>query len=197
MELAMKLILKQTAQWLAAIVMLPFTLLFFLLSLLAGKDEAITTFSQLLSLLPGKFGSYLRAGFYRFTLKRCHPTVTIGFGTIFSQADTEIAEHVYIGPQCNIGLCSIGKDTLIGSGVHIMSGKEQHKFTDTELPIRKQGGTFQKVSIGENCWFGNAALVMASTGNGAIVSSGSVVIKEVSEKTIVAGNPAKVIKQRE
>jgi hypothetical protein len=90
--------------------MLPFTLLFFVHSAITGKDEAIVTLSQLLSVLPGKLGCYLRAGFYRFALNYCHPTVSIGFGTIFSHADAEIGAHVYIGPQCNIGKCAIGKD---------------------------------------------------------------------------------------
>lgn len=191
----MKAKIKQLAQWLSAIIMLPFTLLFFVFSLLAGKDEAICTLSQLLSLLPGKVGSYLRAGFYRFALKKCHPSAVIGFGTIFSQADTEIAEGVYIGPQCNIGLCSIGKDTLLGSGVHIMSGKGQHNFDDPDVPIRDQGGAFEKVTIGENCWLGNGALIMANIQNRCVIAAGSVVANQVHENSLFAGNPAKKIKE--
>jgi acetyltransferase-like isoleucine patch superfamily enzyme len=190
----MKVLLKSIARWLAVLIMLPFTLLFFLLSLILGKDEAICSLSQLLSLLPGKIGSYLRAGFYRFTLKKCHPSAVIGFGTIFSQADTEIAAGSYIGPQCNIGLCSIGKDTLLGSGVHIMSGKGQHNFDNLEIPIREQGGFFEKIIIGDNCWLGNGALVMANIGKRCVVAAGAVIIKPVPENTLVAGNPAKIVK---
>jgi len=160
----------------------------------AGRDEAISTMSQLLSLLPGKLGSYLRAGFYRFALKKCHPSVVIGFGTIFSQADTEISENVYIGPQCNIGLCRIGKDTLLGSAVHIMSGKGQHNFDDPTLAIKDQGGTFEKVSIGNNCWLGNGALVMANVEERCVIAAGSVVIQDTNGNSIFAGNPAKKIK---
>jgi acetyltransferase-like isoleucine patch superfamily enzyme len=147
-----------------------------------------------LSLLPGKIGSYLRAGFYRFTLKKCHPSAVIGFGTIFSQADTEIAKGVYIGPQCNIGLCSIGKDTLLGSGVHIMSGKGQHNFDNPNIAIKDQGGSFEKIKIGENCWLGNSALVMASIEDRCVVAAGSVIVSPVSTKSLVAGNPAKKIR---
>lgn len=190
----MRAIIKQAAQWLAALIMSPFTLLFFLTSLVTSKDEAISTFSQLLSLLPGKAGSYLRSGFYRFALKKCHPSVVIGFGTIFSQADTEISEGTYIGPQCNIGLCYIGKDTLLGSGVHIMSGKGQHKFDDPNIAIRDQGGVFEKVSIGDNCWLGNCALVMTNVENRCIVAAGSVVTGNTVANSVIAGNPAKVIR---
>ncbi len=174
--------------------MLPFTVLFFLLSLCVGKDESLSTLSQLLSLLPGKAGCFLRAGFYRFSLGNCDPSVVISFGTIFSQADTEIAKGVYIGPHCNIGLCVINEGTLIGSGVHIMSGKHQHSFSDLDTPIREQGGHFEKISIGDNCWIGNSALIMAPVGKRAVIAAGSVVNTDVESATIVGGNPAKLIK---
>jgi acetyltransferase-like isoleucine patch superfamily enzyme len=189
----MKSLLKISAQYIAAFVVLPLTLLFFILSIF-GEDNAIASLSHLLSLIPGKSGCYLRSGFYRFTLKRFHPSAVVSFGTIFSHVNTEISEYVYIGPQCNIGSCSIGSNTLIGSGVHIMSGKEQHNFTDPNLPLRYQGGSFQKVVIKQNCWLGNGALIMVDIGERCVVAAGSVVVTEVKDNSIVAGNPAKKIK---
>ena len=180
----------------AALVALPFTFSFKLLSIVAGRDGLITSYSQLLSLIPGKLGAYVRAGFYRFTITSCDKNAFISFGVLFSQIDTEIASGVYIGPQCNIGKCSIGEDTLLGSAVHIMSGKQQHTFDDINTPIRKQGGIFEKVTIGQNCWLGNGALIMANVGDNCIVAAGSVVINDIEPKSIVAGNPAKVIKKR-
>ena len=110
--------------------------------------------------------------------------------------DTEINEHVYIGPQCNIGKSIIGKNTLIASGVHILSGKNQHNFDDIETPIQQQGGQFEKIRIGEDCWIGNAAVIMANVGNKAIVAAGTIVVKDVPPFAIVAGNPAKILKYR-
>jgi acetyltransferase-like isoleucine patch superfamily enzyme len=191
----MKTTAKKLIQWLAVVIMLPFTFSFFLLAFMAGKDEAICTLSQLLSVLPGKVGSYLRVGFYRFALKKCHPSAVIGFCTIFSQADTEIGENTYIGPQCNIGLCDIGKDTLIGSGVHIMSGKSQHNFADIKMPIREQGGFFEKIIVGDNCWLGNGALIMANIESNCVVAAGSVVVNQVVERSLIGGNPAKLLKK--
>lgn len=176
--------------------MSPLTLCFYLFTVIANKDTLLASFSQLLSLLPGKSGCYLRAAFYRFTLTDCAPNAVISFATLFSQQDTEIAEGVYIGPQCNIGKCKIGKNTLLGSGVHIMSGKNQHNIDDPSVPIKEQGGTFTKVTIGENCWVGNGALIMADIGDNAVVAAGAVVIHAIPENAIVAGNPAKVIRQR-
>lgn len=191
-----KLLIKQIIFISAAIAVLPITLCYFLLKLVLRSDAIFSTFSQLLSILPGKLGSYLRAGFYRFAMVHCHPNAVIGFGTLFSQVNTTINESVYIGPQCNIGSCSVGENTLIGSGVHIMSGKGQHAIDDLSVPIKDQGGAFKKVSIGKDCWLGNAALVMANVGDHAIVAAGSVVINDVPDYAIVAGNPAKIIKYR-
>lgn len=188
--------IKTTLQILSACIIAPFTLSYYLLALAASKDALLTAYSQLLSLLPGKLGVYLRAGFYRFTLTKCSPDAVVSFAVLLSQKDIEISPGVYIGPQCNIGKCSIGDDTLLGSGVHIMSGKGQHNFDQIDVPIREQGGRFVKVTIGQNCWIGNGALVMSNIGNNCIVAAGSVVVDDVPDNTIVAGNPAKIIKTR-
>jgi len=78
--------------------------------------------------------------------------------------------------------------------VHIMSGKGQHNFSDPEKPIKDQGGVFTKVIIGENCWLGNGALIMANVGKGSIVAAGSVVVDDVPAGVVVGGNPAKVLR---
>jgi virginiamycin A acetyltransferase len=192
----MKNVIKQILFMVCALLMAPITLLYFVFSWMLKKDAVLTSHSQLLSLIPGKLGVYLRAGFYRFVFTHCSPDAVISFMVLFSQADTEIAEGVYLGAQCNIGRSSIGKNTLLGSGVHIMSGKGQHNFNDLELPIKDQGGILEKITIGENCWIGNGSMIMANIGVGCIVGAGSVVIHDMPAHSIVAGNPAKVIKSR-
>jgi virginiamycin A acetyltransferase len=192
----MKKVIKQIFFILCALLMAPITLLYFVFSSILRKDAVLTSYSQLLSLIPGKVGVYLRAGFYRFVFTHCSPDAVISFMVLFSQADTEIAEGVYLGAQCNIGRSSIGKNTLLGSGVHVMSGKGQHNFDDLEIPIKDQGGVLEKITIGENCWIGNGAMIMAHIGDGCIVGAGSVVIHDMPAHSIVAGNPAKVIKSR-
>jgi acetyltransferase-like isoleucine patch superfamily enzyme len=129
-------------------------------------------------------------------MTRCDPDCIISFATIFSQQDTEIESRAYIGPQCNIGMCKIEKNCLIGSGVHILSGKRQHDFTDIDKPIRDQGGTFEKVVIGEDTWIGNGSLILANVGRKCVIAAGSVVVDDVKDNCVMAGNPAKVIKNR-
>jgi len=119
------------------------------------------------------------------------------FGTIFSQADTEIGKGVYIGAQCNIGKCRIEDYCTIGSNVNIMSGKHQHNFDDLDTPVQEQGGIFEKVTIGEDTWIGNGSLIMANIGKKSIIGAGSVVTNDVEAFSVVAGNPAKIIRKRE
>lgn len=174
----------------------PLYLLYILTSIIA-KNKSIAGYSQLLSLVPGKFGSYCRIAFYRLTMTACNYDSVIGFATIFSQKDTEIGKGVYIGPQCNIGMCKIGDDCLIASGVHIMSGNMQHNFDNLETPIQQQGGSYTKIEIGEDSWVGNGSLVMANIGKKCIIGAGSVVTREVADYSIMVGNPAKLIKVRQ
>jgi len=173
----------------------PVLILFFLGSKFF-HDAGFASYSQLMSLFPGKAGSYLRIAFYRYTMSFCHPNVFISFATLFSQRDIDIEEGVYIGPQCNIGMSRIGKNTLIASGVHVMSGKNQHGFDDLSRPIQQQSGAYEKISIGEDCWIGNGSLIMANIGNKCIVGAGSVVVSDVPDYAIVAGNPARLVKMR-
>lgn len=180
----------------STIIISPVTLLYYLVNSIFPGGRTFSGFAQLLSLLPGRTGNYLRLGFYYFTLKNCDREIVISFLAQFSQQDTDLHSGVYIGPQCNIGSCCINKNTLLGSGVHIMSGKQQHLFDDLDTPIKDQGGKFEKIIIGEDCWIGNAALIMANVGNHCIIGAGSVVTEDLPDYAIAAGNPAKIIKYR-
>lgn len=52
------------------------------------------------------------------------------------------------------------------------------------------------ISIGNDVWIGQDAIIMANIGNGAIVGAGSVVRNDVPPYAIVIGNPAVVVKMR-
>lgn len=192
----MKIILKNIIFVLSVILTSPFIIIYKLLSLIDKGDQPFASFSQLLSLMPGKTGNYLRAAFYFFCMQRCNKDCVISFLSIFSQHETELESGVYIGPGCNIGVSLIKQNTLLGSGVHIMSGKSQHHITDLNTPIKEQGGYFEKITIGEDCWIGNGALIMADIGEHSIVGAGSVVVDKIPPFSIAAGNPAKVIRTR-
>jgi virginiamycin A acetyltransferase len=179
------------------ILVLPVYLVFEIFCVLGTSDGTFQSFSQALSLIPGKIGIYARAAFYRLACPNTSDEVSIGFLSVLSHRDTTISQGVYIGPHSNVGKCSLGANTLLGSGVHILSGKHQHNFSDHEKPIQEQGGAYEKITIGEDCWLGNGVILMANLPNHSIVAAGSVYVTEVDQPwTIVGGNPAKIIKVR-
>ena len=159
-------------------------------------DGFFQGYSQLMSLWPGLTGSYLRRAFYRLTLTRCAPDCYIGFGTIFATAKVEIGRGVYIGPFCSIGHVSIGDDVLLGSNVTLLSGKRQHHIDRLDVPIRKQGGAYERRTVGRDVWIGQGAIVMDDVADQAVVAAGAVVVKPVPPRAIVGGNPARVIAER-
>ncbi len=191
------LILKRLIFIICTVILLPLLLLYSALSLVAGdRDALFQSFSQFLSLVPGKIGSFLRVCLHRWLCNSIDLDIFIGFGVLMSQRDIDIDNGAYIGPQSNIGSCSIGENCLLGSGVHVLSGKNQHGFDDSNTPIKEQKGELTKISIGKNCWIGNGAIVMANLGDNSVVAAGSVITKEFPTGSIVGGNPAKLIRTR-
>lgn len=188
--------IKRMLEFFCFLIMMPLILFYFMFRSVFVKDGVFWALSQLISLFPGRLGNYLRKSFFHVVMTYCDNDCAILFGTIFSQADTEIGKGVYIGPNCNIGKSKIEDYCTLGSNVHIMSGKQQHLFDDLDLPIQEQGGVFKKIVVGEDTWIGNCSLIMANIGKKCIIGAGSVVTHDVEDYSIVAGNPAKLIKKR-
>lgn len=163
---------------------------------MVGADRALEGSSQLLSLIPGTAGQYLRRAFLARVLADCHPTATIGFGVLFSRTGASVGPGAYVGPRCHIGLAAIEADVLLASGVHVTSGAHTHGHADLTKPIRDQEGTAVLVRIGAGAWIGSAAIVMADVGRGSIIGAGAVVTKPIPTEVIAAGVPARVIRSR-
>jgi acetyltransferase-like isoleucine patch superfamily enzyme len=106
---------------------------------------------------------------------------------------TGINARAYLGGQGGI---TIGNDVIMGPNVQIFS--ENHNYDQLNIPIKEQGVTRQAVSIGNGCWIGAGATILAGVqiGEGCVIAAGSVVTKSVPANTVVAGVPARVIKNR-
>jgi acetyltransferase-like isoleucine patch superfamily enzyme len=189
-------LLKAGARLVALVLASPWLLSFWLKAAVVGRDRALHGSSESLSLLPGLLGQYIRRAFLRCVLQSCHPSASIGFGTLFSKTGASIGAHVYIGPRCHIGLVAIGDDVLLAAGVHVTSGAQTHGFDDLGGPIREQEGTPRLVRIGAGTWIGSAAVVMADVGCETVVGAGAVVTKPLPDRVVAAGVPARVLRQR-
>lgn len=165
-------------------------------SCFSGPERAFQGVSQFCALFPGRSGALLRAAFYRLSLPGSSQDTALGFLTTFSDPRATLGRNISTGVCCNIGYAHIGNDCILASMVCVTSGKRQHFFDDTATPIRLQKGEKNPVHIGQNCWIGAGAVILADVGEGSVVAAGSVVADSIPPYSVAAGVPAKVIKQR-
>lgn len=137
--------------------------------------------------------------------------VTIGAFTVLSVeldrhapnsdfAFLEIGDFTYIGEANNLraaGGIRIGAKCLISQGVSIIGAN--HSF-DPNIPIIDQPSQSGKkgVVIGDDVWIGTNSTILpgVTIGTGAIVAAGSIVTSSVPRYAIVAGAPARFLKER-
>ena len=189
-------IVKVVMRVVAHIAATPFVLSFSVKAAILGRDRAIQSSSQLLALVPGLTGQYLRRAFLSRTIDACHHTVVVEFGTTFSRAGARLDERAYIGPGCHLGLVHVERDVLIAAGVHIPSGSMTHQIDDVTRAIRDQPSGARLVRIGAGSWIGAAAVVMADVGRDTVVGAGAVVTSPLPADVIAAGVPARVVRRR-
>ncbi len=184
--MTLRLAVKRSVQGVALALTLPG-------ALLCGFGRILPLYTILAhsyALGPGIIGSYLRAAFYRWTLSACSIDITISLGSYFVYPQTVVGELVSIGSYCVIGPCRIGRGTQIASHVEIPGGRHQHsRDAGGKLSSTLQTG----VEIGEYCWIGASAIIMAAVGNGSTVGAGAVVVKDVPAGVVAVGNPARVL----
>jgi len=188
--------LKATAHAVATILIAPMLASFAVRRRVLGADRALEGSSQLLALVPGVFGQYLRRAFLARVLDYCDRSATIEFGTIFSEVRARIDARAYIGPRCHLGRVHIEHDALVADGVHVPSGPATHGIDRLGVPIREQAGDRRLVRIGAGAWIGSAAIVMADVGREAVVGAGAVVTKPLADRVIAGGVPARVLRVR-
>lgn len=89
----------------------------------------------------------------------------------------------------------IGKSVLIADRVFISDCT--HEYENIDMPIIDQPvKTLSKVVIGDETWIGeNVCILGASIGKHCVVGSNSVVMNDIPDYCVAAGNPAKVIKK--
>ncbi|MGF1756341.1 N-acetyltransferase [Vibrio makurazakiensis] len=111
------------------------------------------------------------------------PFVEIQKNTIIGER-TKIQSHTFICEYVNIG-----RDCFVGHGVMFANDL----FKDGKP--NPDSGSWGRTVIGDNVTIGsNATVLSVSICEGAVIGAGSVVTKDITEKGIYAGNPAKKLR---
>ena len=115
--------------------------------------------------------------------------VNNGVGDVLVGANTRVGiGSILIGPV------TIGNQVIVAQ--HVVIAGLNHGYQDIHVPIRLQPVSILPIVLNDECWIGSNAVITAgvTVGKHAIVAAGSVVTKNVPAYSVVAGNPARVIK---
>jgi acetyltransferase-like isoleucine patch superfamily enzyme len=110
--------------------------------------------------------------------------------------DVTIGDNTRIGIHCTlIGPVCIGDNVNLAQGITVTA--LNHNFADTSRRIDEQGISTNPVVIGDDVWIGANAVILpgVTIGRHVVVAAGAVVTKDVPSYCVVAGVPAKVIKE--
>ena len=128
-------------------------------------------------------------------------------------SETELGDYSYMMQDCAVWCAKIGKFSNIAAAVRINATNHPtwrptlHHFTyrasDYWDGAEPESGFFawrrsNAVSIGHDTWLGHGSTILpgVNVGDGSVVGSGAVVTKDVAPYTIVAGVPARPIRER-
>lgn len=111
----------------------------------------------------------------------------------------DIGDDVSVNPYTILyghGGLFIGKGTRIAA--HTVIIPANHIFDDPLVPIVNQGIKTLGIKIGQDVWIGCGVRILdgVTIGDGAVIGAGSVVTKDVEERKVVGGIPARILKER-
>src|SRR5215470_794708 len=141
--------------------------------------------------------------------------IELGAGTMLAE---QVSMCAGLGPGHDLGpdpVLRIGDRCVIGRGSHIVAHQsieigddvwtgpyvyvtdQNHGYADPETPIGRQFPVNRPVSIGAGSWLGAGAIVLpgARIGQNVVVAAGSVVRGQVPDRCVVAGVPARVVRE--
>jgi acetyltransferase-like isoleucine patch superfamily enzyme len=113
-----------------------------------------------------------------------------------------IGDYCFIARRCHIdaqNFIQIENGVLLAASVLIMD--HGHDFSDITTPIRYQGSTpGGRIRIGEGSWIGQGAAIICDNGEltlgrNCVVAANAVVTRSAPPYSILAGNPARIVKQ--
>ena len=110
--------------------------------------------------------------------------------------DVIIGNYTRIGLHNTIiGPVTIGHHVNLAQGITVTA--LNHKFENPDIRIDEQGVSTKPVVIGNDIWVGANAVILpgVTIGDHSVIAAGAIVTKDAPPHSLVAGVPAKIIKQ--
>ena len=130
-------------------------------------------------------------------LPHCGKNVNIERGAQFAW-DLSVGDNSGVGVNALISSdVTIGNDVMMGPDCMLFT--TNHGMERTDVPMwRQKSSEARPIVIGNDVWIGARAIILPGVhvGDGAVIGAGSVVTKDVAPYSIVAGNPAKLLRMR-
>lgn len=138
--------------------------------------------------------------FYKIKFSFFGENTKVCRGRFIYKERISVGDFCYVGPGAYWfaqGEINIGCGTIIGPMSKLWTAN--HNYETDEMMPYNQDITLKRIEIGRGCWIGmNVSICPGVTiGDGCVVAMGSVVTKNIPPYSIVGGNPAKIIRQRD
>ena len=143
---------------------------------------------------------WIRYKVCKYIFKKCGKNCNIENLAYFGDGkDIELGDYCGFGTNCRVpSNIKMGNYVMMAPDVLILN--VNHHFENLDIPMHYQGlKEKSQLVIGDDVWIGTRVIILPSVkriGNGVIIGAGSVVTKDVQDFSIIAGNPAKIIKFR-
>ena len=185
--------------------------------------ELINFFTFFIVFCPGKIGVFFRKVFLKIMLKEIgekfysetglfitgDKNITIKNNCRFMRyssinadknSSIKIGDNISVNYNVNINSCNkgyieIGNDVLIGQNTVLRAS--DHKISDQNEKINKQGHTGGKIIIGNNVWIGANCVILKDVKieDNSVIGAGTVINKNVKKNEIIIGNQQRFLKE--